>query len=236
LRERESSTWKYALTGIFVIVVIGVFVLFIVLPWITQQPTQPAGGLWTPTPTPTHTPTTTPTPTPSPTPTPIPTETPVLKEKEELTFPTSLSKTNLTLKVKLEKEKDNVTYPEKRVWNECNEYNITVTIEASFNGSDRIIIRQINASVIDSQEAIIPIVSDSKRNIELNCGLTVSPTFEFTFHPSKGIVKIEPSASFNLTITVEIEEYYEGKMRHWVFSEEIEITIYVVSSEQSLTT
>jgi len=128
--------------------------------------------------------------------------------------------------VKVENGTDRVPYPTKLVWKECNEYNITVQIEVVFNGSNRIIINQMNATLLNSKKQIEQKSSSRIRDYELNYTVTLSPEFEFTLHPRKGIVKIEPCAAFTLVIEIKIYEYYEGKMRSWPsFREEVEMTI-----------
>ena len=171
---------------------------------------------------PTATPTPTPTPTPYPSPSPWPT---ISKKEEKFAIPLRGYNTTFIVIVRLERATDDVPYPERLVWKECNNYNVTVEIRAAFNGSDKVLIKQVDAVLLNSQGEIEDGASSLIRDVVLTYNFSVSPEFKFTFHPRKGILRAEPSASFTLVVEIEMYEYYQGKSKHWPFAKPFEITI-----------
>jgi len=114
---------------------------------------------------------------------------------------------------------------ERPRWKECTQYNITVEIQAIFNGSDYVVVKQVNGSLLSSEGEVLYRNSSSIRDVILNYNLTLSHTFELTFHPEKGIVKAEPCSKITLEIEIEINEHYGGQWTPWKFTKPIEITI-----------
>jgi len=161
-------------------------------------------------------------PSPTPTPTPTPTPMPTVYEEE---FREEGHSATLIITVKVENDTRGVPYPTRLAWRECNEYNITVEIKAVFNGTDKVVIKQMNAILLNSQKQIEEKNSSRIRDYELNYTITVSPEFKFTLHPRKGVVEVEPCAAFTLVIEIKSFEYYEGIMKSWPTSKEIEMTI-----------
>ena len=167
-------------------------------------------------------PTATPTPKLYPTPSPSPT---ISKKEEKFAIPLRGYNTTFIVIVRLERATDDVPYPERLVWKECNHYNVTVEIQAAFNGSDKVLIKQVNAVLLNSQAEVEEGASSPIRGVVLTYNFSVSPEFEFTFHPRKGILKAEPSATFILVIEIEMYEYYQGKSARLPYVKSFEITI-----------
>jgi len=166
-------------------------------------------------------------PTPTPTPTLTPTPTPTAW-KEVKQFAHIWAGYNATFVVVIKIEKDNrsgVADRERLAWKECSKYNITVELQTNFSGSDRVLIRQVSAILVNSQEQIEETQTSQKRDVVLTPEFPFSPEFEFTFHPQRGIVKMEICAKFKLIIQMEIYEYYHGKSERGFITEPFEITI-----------
>ena len=142
--------------------------------------------------------------------TPTPTLPPAIWEKKGYGV-------NLTIMVK--NDTDSEPYQMRTIWKECNQYNFTVEIKVVFNGSDCIVIRQVDVTLERTKER----TSYIKNVMLCDYNVTLSSEFKFSFHPKE--VKI-PFETFDLVIEVYIDEFYQEEWKHHRFEERITITVH----------
>jgi len=137
-----------------------------------------------------------------PAPTPTPTPTPARKPFHVWNG----SGATIAFYIRIENDTNAVYYPCRVIWQECNDSNITVEIEVSFNYSDCILIERVDTILKPTEDGR----TNQTRYILFPHNSTLS--YEFPFHP-KDIVKAGPFSNVELHIELKILECYMGELK-----------------------